>query len=321
MILDYLAPKKWKNAFKRLLVYTGVTCLLTAVCTNQSFAFSSTPEKPQTASVSFGVEYASGKYGTGSTLQSLYMPLIATWSPNERFDIGVELPFIYQNSSNATTGLYHNSLGSTTAKTAVVGTGGSGNGRNYKLQQNRGVSSQNVSSSVDYSSAVSGKPDSDVSGLGDIILRAGYILFVENNAMPQVRTSMFVKTPTASVSDGLGTGEVDFGVGFELSKWFGNLHLAGEVLYNYQGKVSGYGLNDYISYTCTVGYQITSNIRPMLMLKGATAPSTYSDDLLEARARVIWSLTDKISLDIYGSRGITGSTADYGTGVSVIYSF
>jgi hypothetical protein len=300
------------------LLYIGVALFLTMTCSNQVSALSTTPEKPQTASLSFGAEFASGKYGTNSTIRSMYMPLIATWSPNDRLDFGIEVPFIYQNSSNVTTDLYRNS--STTTKTTARG-GPGGNSGNYQMQQAGGVSTTQGSLSGNTYSNSSGRSDSDVSGLGDIILRAGYILLLDNSSMPQVRTSLFVKTPTASVSDGLGTGEFDFGGGFDLSKWFGDLHLAGEVRYNYQGRVSGFGLNNYFSYSGTVGYQITESMRPMLVLKGATAPSAYSEDLLEARARVIWSLTDKTSLDMYGSRGITDSSPDYGGGISVIYSF
>ena len=302
------------------LLYIGVALFLTMTCSNQVSALSTTPEKPQTASLSFGAELASGKYGTDSTIRSVYMPLIATWSPNDRLDFGIEVPFIYQNSSNVTTDLYRNSQSSTNAKTTARG-GPGGSSGNYRMQQTGGVSTIQGSSTGNAYLNYSGRSDSDVSGLGDIILRAGYILLLDNSSMPQVRTSLFVKTPTASVSDGLGTGEFDFGGGFDLSKWFGNLHLAGEVLYNYQGRVSGFGLNNYFSYSGTVGYQITESMRPMLVLKGATAPSTHSEDLLEVRARVIWSLTDKTSLDIYCVRGITDSSPDYGGGISVIYSF
>ncbi|MEI6208491.1 MAG: transporter [Desulfuromonadales bacterium] len=293
------------------LLYCGVALLLTMVCSNRVSAFSTVSEKPQTASVSFGAEFASGSYGTASTIRSVYMPLIATWSPHERFDIGIEVPFLYQNSSNVTTDLYRNSQSPTTAKTTASGGPGGGSG-NYQLQQAGGVTTASTSS---------GLPNSDVSGLGDIVLRGGYILLFENNSMPQVRTSLFVKTPTASVSNGLGTGEFDFGGGFDLTKWFGDLHLAGEMLYTCQGRVSGFGLNNYVSYSGTVGYQITHSIRPMLVLKGATAPSIYSDDLLEARARINWALTDTTSLDLYGSRGISESSPDFGGGISVIYSF
>lgn len=34
----------------------------------------------------------SGKYGTDETTRSVYLPLIAIWSPNDRFDIGIEVP-------------------------------------------------------------------------------------------------------------------------------------------------------------------------------------------------------------------------------------
>jgi hypothetical protein len=302
------------------LLYIGVALILTVTCSNQVLALSTTPDKPQTASVGFGAEFASGSYGTDSTIRSVYMPLIATWSPNDRFDVGIEVPFIYQNSSNVTTDLYRNGQSATTAKTSARG-GPGGNSGNYQLQQAGGVTTPQVTTTGNSSSNFSGMPNSDVAGLGDIVLRAGYILLFDQSSMPQIRTSLFVKTPTASVSDGIGTGEFDFGGGFDLSKWYGDLHLATELLYNYQGRVSGFGLNNYLSYSATVGYQITESIRPMLVLKGATAPSIYSEELLEARARVIWSLTDKTSLDMYGSRGISDSSPDYGGGISVIYSF
>jgi hypothetical protein len=224
------------------------------------------------------------------------MPLIATWSPNDRFDIGVEVPFIYQSSSNVTTSLFN---GSQAAK-AVNVTAKGGPGGN---------------------SSVSGSSGSSVSGLGDIIMRLGVIALPEGDKAPQVRPSLFVKFPTANESDGLGTGEFDGGGGLDVSKWFGDLHLAGEALYTWQGKAAGFGLKNYLSYTAGLGYQLTNSLEPMLLVKGATAPSSYSGSLLEARARVVWTITDSTALDIYGSRGLADSSPDYGGGLSVIYSF
>jgi hypothetical protein len=290
-----------------LLKNLAVALFLTASFTSPVLAISSTPEKPNTASISLGAEFASGKYGTDSTTRSYYMPLIATWSPTERLDVGIELPFIYQSSSIVTTSLYNTSQ--TTTSVNAMAKGGPGGNRAAILQQQAGSSTTSVSS------------DSSVSGLGDIILRAGYILLFENNYMPQVRTSLFVKTPTASVSEGLGTGKFDYGGGFDLNQWFGNLHLTGEALYTYQGKVSGFELKNYFSYTAGIGYQFMESVEPMVVVKGATAPSGYSGELLEARARIIWSLTGTTSLDLYGSRGIADSSPEYGAGIAVIYSF
>jgi len=267
------------------------------------------PDKPQTASISLGAEFASGNYGTDSATRSLYMPLIATWLPNERLDISIEVPFIYQSSSNVTTVLYNTSQSATINKTMFRG--GPGGNSGTILQQQAGG----------FTSTTAGSSTSAVSGLGDIILRLGVIALFEDTGIPQLRPSLFIKCPTADFSDGLGTGEFDFGVGLEAIKWLGNLQVTGEGFYNYQGKVDGFGLKNYFSYTAGVGYQLTKTVEPMLLIKGATAPSSYSGALLEARVRVIWSVTDTTSLDLYGSRGIADNSPDYGGGAAVTYSF
>jgi hypothetical protein len=285
--------------------------ILIITCSSPVFALSTTPDKPQTASISLGAEFASGKYGTDTTTRSVYMPLIATWSPNDRFDIGLEVPFIYQNNSNVTTNLFTNSQ--LTAATATsVAKGGPGGTKGVFLQQGAGGPGGATSS---------GSPSSDVAGLGDIIFRLGVIALTENTTTPQIRPSVFIKFPTANKTDGLGTGEFDAGVGVELTKWLGDVHLTGEGMYNYQGRADGFGLKNYFSYTAGIGYQLTKNIEPMMMVKGASAPSEYSSELLEVRARVIWSLTSSTSLDLYGSHGIADSSPEYGGGIAVIYSF
>jgi hypothetical protein len=257
-------------------------------------------EKTPVASISIGGEYSSGSYNTGSPTRSFYLPLIVGWYPSERLDMSLELPFLYQSSSQVTTSIYQATAVPTTSQ-SVARRGGSGG--------------------TDGSGGGGGSGNPGVYGLGDIILRAGYVPLLESNSMPQIRTSLVVKTPTASVSDGLGTGEFDFGGGFDLSKWFGSLHLAGETLYTYQGKVSGFGLKNYFSYSGTVGYQLSQSIQPMIIIKGATAPSSNSDDLLEARGRLLWTLTPATAVDLFVSGGISKSSPDYAGGIAVIYSF
>lgn len=268
-------------------------------------------EKNPVASVSIGAELSSGKYNTATTTRTIYVPLIVSWYPSERIDMSLELPFIYQSSSSVTTSIYQNPAVVSSSQT-VARNGGPGGIISNGSGASNG-SGTGASGSSGYSSATS--------SLGDIILRAGYIQLFEKGAMPQVRTSLFVKAPTASVSAGLGTGEFDLGGGLDLNKWFGNMLLGGEVIFTYQGKVSDFGLNNYVSYSGTLGYQLTDTVRPMLSIKGATAPSSYSDDLLEVRGRLFWNITPTTNLDIYASRGISDSSPDYGGGVAVIYSF
>ena len=78
-------------------------------------------------SISLGTEFASGDYGTNTTTESVYVPLIVTWFPTERIDIGIEVPYIYQNNSNVTTTIYQGNQTTTVAKVVskLGGPGGS----------------------------------------------------------------------------------------------------------------------------------------------------------------------------------------------------
>jgi len=264
------------------------------------------PERPfqqQNGSISFGVEFASGDYGTSTTTRSVYMPLIVTWFPTDRIDVGIEVPYIYQSNPNITTSLYQNNPVASTLKTLGRKGGPGGNGI--------------YGSSL----ATSSPSTSSVSGLGDIIFRMGFIALFEGDKTPQLRPSLSVKFPTASTSDGLGTGEFDAGAGLEATKWVDDMFLTAEALYNYQGRVSGFGLTNYLSYTAGLGYQVTDSLQPMLLLKGATKPSLYSGELLEARFRILWDVTRATALDLYLSRGITDSSPEYGAGASIAYTF
>lgn len=282
-----------------------IVLIFLALCTTPVLA-ASLPEQAQRAAVSLGAEFSSGDYGTEATTRTLYLPLVVTWLPNDRIDLGIEIPFIYQSSSTVTTNLFRASQTTTTAQAA--GRGGPGG----NTQPQTGLAT---------TSPVSTASTSSVSGPGDMILRLGVIALLENGNVPQLRPSLFVKCPTARSSDGLGTGEYDAGIGIDAAKWFGRMNLSGEGLYTWQGRATGFGLKDYLSWTAGVGYELMEGVRPMLILKGATAPSTYSGNLLEARARILWSLSPRTGLDLYASQGLAASSPDYGGGLAVSYLY
>lgn len=268
------------------------------------------PEAPQTITLGLGAEYATGDYGTPVTTHSVYLPLTATWTPNDRIDLGIEVPYLYQSSSTVTTVIYRTE-GMVSSAAMGSGPGGPG-GPGGSFSQTMGGSGGTSSTATSTAS---------VSGLGDIVVRLGLIARHEGERAPQLRTSLSVKCPTASKKDGLGTGEFDAGLGVDLSKWFGDLHLLGEGVYNYQGRVAGYGLQNYLSFNAGIGYLFGERIQPMLVVKGSTAPSSYVDDLLEVRARTLWSLNRSTVLDLFLARGLTDSGPDYGGGLNLSYSF
>ncbi len=269
-----------------------------------------TTPAPAAVSLSLGAEYASGNYETDATVRSVYLPLIVTWLPDARWDVSLEIPYLFQSSSNLTTHLYSNGVGMVAQQPAYQG---GGNGRSRLAATDGGPEAEVAASST--------PAKSDVSGLGDVILRVGVIALAEGVYVPQLRPSLFVKFPTASRDDGLGTGEYDGGLGCQAVKWFDNLQLAGEAFHVWQGEAEGFGLRNYWSYTAQAGYLLTETVEPLLVVKGATAPAEGSGQLLEGRVRLLWALSEATVLDLYVARGLTDNSPDYGGGMTLVYSF
>lgn len=271
---------------------SALLAVLLAFCGSVQAADDESVKQPK-GTVSLGFEFASGSYVGTETTRSIYMPLVATWFPTDRIDIGIEIPFVYQSSPNTPAGMFQTIQGST-AKTVAMGNG----------QHSGGLG------------LLSG-----TSGIGDIIIRLGMISLFESTRVPQLRPSLFIKCPTASKSDNLGTGEFDAGVGLEASKWFGRANISSEVFYVYQGKTASWGLKNYFSYNAGVAYQITETVIPRLVVKGASAISDNTEAPFEVRAQLGWVLTRTTSLDFFASRGLSDSSPDFGGGIAVIYSF
>lgn len=259
-----------------------------------------------TYSIGQGFEFSSGKYGTTTRTDSIYAPLTIIASPTNRLGFSLEIPFIYQSNGNVVTGIGRGSMqGSRTTMLSVAGMSsmsGSGGG-------------------MSPSTASSASADQSESGLGDITLKVGYTLIPEKDSMPQIRPTAFVKFPTADKNKSLGTGEFDEGFAVELSKWFGDWNPFAEAGYTVQGRSTQLSLRNYLAYNAGVGYQVTDNFRPILLIKGTTPPADGASSLLEVRLKLKYQATKHTGIDGYFAKGITTNSPDYGTGLSIYYDF
>lgn len=245
-------------------------------------------------SLGLGLEFSTGKYGADTRTNAVFVPLSVAVFPSDRLDFFLELPFIYQSNNNVVTSLggsmhgSQTSSGSTTMMGSGSGMGGGGMGE---------------------------------SGIGDITLKAGYVLFQEGDSLPQIRPNIFVKFPTADKNKSLGTGEFDGGVAVEFWKWFEKLGTFAEAGYAIQGKSSSIPLKNYLYYSAGAGYQLSDSFRPMLILKGSTEPVAGVDPLLEARVKLRYQSSKQVGLEGYLAKGITKSSPEFGTGIAVYYDF
>ncbi|MBT0664262.1 transporter [Geobacter pelophilus] len=255
-----------------------------------------------------GFEFTSGDYGTATRTNSVYAPVTIGFNPSDRLGLSLEIPYVYQSNTNVIAGQFRQMQGQQMGMQSVAGAmAGPGSGA--------GMGNNSLRSSAN------SDPSKAQSGIGDIILKAGYVLFQESDFLPQVRPAVSVKVPTADKNKGLGTGEFDEGVSVELSKWFGDWYTFLEPGYTIQGKSADLSLKNYVSCNGGFGYQVTDNFRPMLIIKGSSALADGLTELLEARLKLKYQATPHTGIEGYLAKGITTSSPDYGTGIAVFYDF
>ena len=86
------------------------------------------------------------------------------------------------------------------------------------------------------------------SGLGDIMVRAGAVLFLENAAGFSANGSVAVKLPTADETKGLGTGETDYGAFASMQQRLQAFKLSVMAGYLRTGDPSGLDYDDGFSF-------------------------------------------------------------------------
>lgn len=254
-------------------------------------------------SVGVGLELSSGKYGSALRTNSIYAPVTLTATPTDRLGLALEIPFVYQSNGNVFSG---------------IGRGGMQSNRSMM----RSAAGANAMSShpSGMSPSSSGRHGSE-GGLGDITLKVGYLLLQETEAVPQLRATALVKFPSADEERSLGTGEFDEGLAFEISKWFGGWNPFAEAGYVVQGRSAQLPLRNYLTYYAGLGYQLADNLRPVLLVKGATPPADGIGELLEARLKLRYQVTARTGMEGYLVKGIATDSPDYGAGWSIYHDF
>lgn len=262
-------------------------------------------------STGIGFEFASGSYGLGTKTDSIYVPFTLAVYPSERLGFLLEIPYVYQSSSAVNTGILlgpggGQMTGMRKEAAAMPGSGGA-------MPGTGGGSGGGTSSSSTASKSRQ--------GVGDLTLKAGYVLVPEGESVPRVRPYLFVKVPTADRDQMLGTGEFDEGVAVEFTKQHGNWYSFAEAGYTFQGNSPVLDLKDYFSFNAGTGYLLGERYLPMLIVKASSAPIAGASDLVDLRLKLKYLAGAKTGIEGYVAKGVTRSTPDYGGGLAVYYDF
>ncbi len=162
----------------------------------------------------------------------------------------------------------------------------------------------------------------NASGLGDIRLKGKYYWLEEVDWRPAVDVAGWVKFPTASASDGLGTGRFDVGFGPDLVKRFGSLITFADLQAVLRDRPSGSTIKSTrFDYSVGVGYPLTSRFTGYVSLDGGTKSSTNSKAPLEVVFSGTYKMMKNLGLNGFISAGLSKGSPDVGAGAAITIRF
>jgi Putative MetA-pathway of phenol degradation len=259
--------------------------------------------------------YSSGNFGTNTTSTFFYAPL----SIRRLFrdgDVTLVIPFV---------------MATTDGRSTLVG------GNPVQVQDNRGSNSGPGGGGGSGSGGGSCEPGEDkpscltgrttgqkvtTSGLGDIILRGRYYLVEEKDWTPLIAVTGRLKLPTASASQGLGTGKMDEGVGMEMSKRLGDRWLTFlDGGFNVIGRPEGLNLRNQWWYDAGVGYYVTNNLLGSVYFEEYRSLVSGRQNIRDVflgmnyKASSAWRFNGGVTV------GVSNGAPDYGISVGANYRF
>ncbi|MBP6057438.1 MAG: hypothetical protein KA524_03300 [Nitrosomonas sp.] len=161
---------------------------------------------------------------------------------------------------------------------------------------------------------------SSQSGLGDIITAFSY------NLIDHVPTGILfditarLKIPTANASQNLGTGQVDYAIQGDLFKTISQFTLSATLGYRILGSPSRIAFHDVLYGAASVGYRLSSNTTIGTSYNMSQSPVRLQDSR-DLTLYLSQRVSGNFRLNIYGLKGFSERSPDWGGGINLRYIF
>ena len=227
---------------------------------------------------SSSLNYDTGKYGTPDRTNSLYIPFtLKRYFSNA--DVSVTAPYVRQSSKGQITWVGGQPVRGT-KKTVVV---------------------------------AASETTATESGLGDIMLRGAYTLMREDPNSFDLALAGKVKLPTANRRKGLGTGELDEGVGLELAKevvpgWT----LLADGYYTVIGDPKGVHYNDQVALDIGFYKPLNATLALTMLYETSNAILDGNPDPHSVSGTLSYSAPDAIQFSGGLTVGLSDGSPDMG---------
>ncbi len=227
--------------------------------------------------LSTGIDFERGDYGTGAEVEKLSVPFTVRTSAG-RVRASAQLPWVRV----------------TAPENVIAPTGPLGFPILFDPSRPAAVSTRE--------------------GVGDLRVGVAYEL-PTTGITSSVRTG--VKVPTASVSRGLGTGEVDYNAGLDLSTAVGPLVPFASVTYTLPGDPAGLEIKNTLSGHAGTALRLGPSTSAHVGYGYAQSPSELSQDDQRVFGGVNTIFGRGVSLGVYGSGGLSNGAPEVGAGVTL----
>jgi hypothetical protein len=168
--------------------------------------------------------FSSGKYGTDERTDVIHTPFTAR-RLFEDGDVTLVFPFTCIRGRGDVT-VVNGSPVRTEQTRSNTGTPGRTSATDSSRRTGGSADTTRATDSTAATATVTPVPPATDCGVGDIIVRGRYYILDERGWLPTLALRGHVKTPTASVERGLGTGRFDEGIGIEVSRTVGRGFVA-----------------------------------------------------------------------------------------------
>jgi hypothetical protein len=165
-------------------------------------------------------------------------------------------------------------------------------------------------------------PNRTESGLGDVIAGVTRNLFDITSTGTLIDVTGKAKFGTADAAKGLGTGQNDYAAQLDVTQRLTSvLSVFGSVGYDFIGSPAGAQLNNVLYGEAGAVVKISDGTRVGAIFDASQAPSPVSGAQSTLTAYLSQQLSQSWKLQVYGVKGFSNGSPDYGGGAMATFKF
>jgi len=158
------------------------------------------------------------------------------------------------------------------------------------------------------------------SGLGDIVTAFSYNMFDHAPSGIAFDITARLKIPTASAKRNLGTGQIDYAIQGDLYKTMSKFIFSATFGYRILGNPSGLTFHNVLYGAAGVAYRLSDNVTLGTSYNMGQSPVRLEDSR-DLSLYLSQRVSNHFRLNIYGLRGFSDRSPDWGGGINLRYVF